>query len=238
MAKFNKRHIEYLNDPVFLQRYLLLLNSRLVYSNNRIEFNNKEIDRLYDNAHVLSLEDNFKAFNILLTKLNKDEDKRLTQELIKKVANTINAHAMYISNDYRKLGDDVNFEEKYPIEKAKNISKKMELLLTKYYNEWEKLELFEKEALFNIEFLRIHPFEDGNGRTSRLILNYNIMLNGHAPILIPVEKREKYFTARNKKDVKWIKNLFEEESKKELKSLDILINNYELEKNYSKQKRK
>ena len=230
MAKLKERHYKYLNDPTFLERYLLSLNSRLVYSNNRIELDIKEMDKLYDNTNILSLDDNFKAFNMLLDKLNKDKDKKLTQDLIKQVANTINTHASYISNNYRTIDNEVKFEDKYPIEKSRNIPKKMELLLDNYYNNWKNLDLFEREALFNIEFLRIHPFDDGNGRTSRLILNYNMLLNGHAPVLIPSTKREEYFNARNKQDIKWIKELFEEESKKELIALDKLIDTYELEK--------
>lgn len=150
MAKLTERQIEYLNDPVFFQKYILSLNSRLIYSNNRIELNDKEMDSLYDNDNVLSLDDNFKAFNILLNKLYSHEDKKISQDLIKKVANTINEHAMYISNNYRILGDDVKFDDKYPIEKSKNIDRKMQQLLDKYYNEWTNLELFEREALFNI----------------------------------------------------------------------------------------
>lgn len=57
-----------------------------------------------------------------------------------------------------------------------------------------------------------------------------MLLNNHAPILIPVRKREEYFEARNREDVNWIKNFFEEESKKELKALNKLIDAYELEK--------
>ena len=230
MAKLEGRHYKYLNDPTFLERYLLSLNSRLVYSNNRIEFSNDEIDKLYDNANILSLDDNYKAINILFNRLNTSKDKKITEDLIKEIANTINTHAMYISNNYRTIDNNIKFKDKYPIEKAKNITKKMKLLLDNYYNNWQELDLFEREALFNIEFLRIHPFEDGNGRTSRLILNYNMLLNGHAPVLIPSTKREEYFNARNKQDIKWIKELFEEESEKELIALDKLIDTYELEK--------
>lgn len=103
----------------------------------------------------------------------------------------------------------------------------MKELLNKYYNEWSNLDIFEREALFNIEFLRIHPFEDGNGRTSRLILNYNIIRQGHAPIVIPANIREEYFHARNIEDVNYISKMFEEESKKELYAIDILIDDYE-----------
>ena len=234
MAKLEEIHYTYLADPIFLKRYLSILNSRLVYSNNRIELNNDEIDKLYDHANILSLDDNLKAFNLLLNILNSKGDKKLTQNIIKEVANTINAHAIYISNNYRTIGDNTKLKDKYPIEKARNIEQKTKELLNKYYNEWTNLDIFEREALFNIEFLRIHPFEDGNGRTSRLILNYNLFLNGHAPVLIPVEKREEYFNARNIEDVNWIKNLFKEESQKELKTLNKLIETYELEKKANK----
>ena len=235
MAKFTKRQLEYLKDNEFLQKYLLLLNNRLVYSNNRIEYDIEDMDKLYDNAHVLSLEDNLTAFKILLNNINTNN--KLTEELIIKVANTVNKHAMYISDNYRKIGNDVKFDGKYPIEKTYNIENKMHELLHKYYNDWSKLDIFEREALFNIEFLRIHPFEDGNGRTSRLILNYNVLKEGHAPILIPSDKRQAYFNARNKEDVKWIKKLFETESKKELLALDELIESYEQEKNTNKVRR-
>ena len=235
MAKFTKRQLEYLKDNEFLQKYLLLLNNRLVYSNNRIEYDIEDMDKLYDNAHVLSLEDNLEAFKILLNNINTNN--KLTEELIIKVANTVNKHAMYISDNYRKVGNDVKFDDKYPIEKTYNIENKMHELIHKYYNDWSKLDIFEREALFNIEFLRIHPFEDGNGRTSRLILNYNMLKEGHAPILIPSDKRQEYFNARNKEDVKWIKKLFETESKKELLALDELIESYEQEKNTNKVRR-
>ncbi|MBR3162162.1 MAG: Fic family protein [Bacilli bacterium] len=237
MGLLTKKQYSYLADPIFLQRYLSILNSRLVYNNNRIELNNEEIDQLYDHANILSLDDNLKAFNVILSKLNEKGDKRITQELIKTIANIINEHAIYISNNYRTISDNTKLKDKYPIEKASNIEPKMKELLDNYYYKWNNLDIFEREALFNIEFLRIHPFDDGNGRTSRLILNYNLFLNGHAPVLIPPNKREEYFDARNRQDVNWIKNLFEEESTKELKALDKLIESYELEKKQPKHKR-
>ena len=229
MAKLEEEQLYYLKDPIFYQRYIKNLNNRLIYSNNRLELSHKEMDDLYDYANISTLDDNYEAFNILLEKLNSKEERPLTQELIIKVANTINRNAMYISNNYRTLGDDVKFKGIYPIESAKNIENKMQELLDKYYGEWSKLDIFEREARFNIEFLRIHPFEDGNGRTSRLLLNFNLLRQGHAPVLIPAKKREEYFEARNKEDINWIKDLFEKESKNELLALNDLIKKYEKE---------
>lgn len=46
------------------------------------------------------------------------------------------------------------------------------------------LNIFKREALFHIRFERIHPFEDGNGRTGRIIMNKHLMDLGMAPVLI------------------------------------------------------
>ena len=48
-------------------------------------------------------------------------------------------------------------------------------------------------AWTHAEFVRIHPFVDGNGRTSRLIMNYQLMYNGLLPVSIPKLDRLEYF---------------------------------------------
>lgn len=43
------------------------------------------------------------------------------------------------------------------------------------------------------EFVRIHPFVDGNGRTSRQIMNYQLMINNFPPVSISVKDRLEYY---------------------------------------------
>ena len=43
------------------------------------------------------------------------------------------------------------------------------------------------------EFVKIHPFIDGNGRTARLLLNFELMRSGYTPIIIKNENRAKYY---------------------------------------------
>ena len=50
-------------------------------------------------------------------------------------------------------------------------------------------------AWTHAEFVRIHPFIDGNGRTSRLIMNYQLMINGFLPVSIAKESRLEYYNA-------------------------------------------
>ncbi len=43
------------------------------------------------------------------------------------------------------------------------------------------------------EFVKIHPFLDGNGRTSRLIMNYQLLANGFPAVSIAKENQLEYF---------------------------------------------
>lgn len=51
----------------------------------------------------------------------------------------------------------------------------------------------ELAAYTHAEFVKIHPFADGNGRTARLIMNYQLMITGFLPVSIVKENRLPYF---------------------------------------------
>jgi Fic family protein len=70
-----------------------------------------------------------------------------------------------------------------------------------YNNEKGKIHPVELAARFHYKLVRIHPFDDSNGRTTRLMMNYILMQNGYAPIVIESKKKEMYLTALNKADV-------------------------------------
>ncbi|MBR3458759.1 MAG: Fic family protein [Selenomonadaceae bacterium] len=58
-----------------------------------------------------------------------------------------------------------------------------------------ELHPIECAAWTHAEFVRIHPFADGNGRTARMIMNYELMNKGFLPIAIKTSDRENYYTA-------------------------------------------
>lgn len=57
----------------------------------------------------------------------------------------------------------------------------------------KELNLIELAAWTHAEFMKIHPFPDGNGRTSRLIMNYQLMASGFPAIDVKKENRLEYF---------------------------------------------
>lgn len=71
----------------------------------------------------------------------------------------------------------------------------MQKLVAEYQNEWSKFHPVVRATLLHGEFVKIHPFIDGNGRTSRLLLNFELMKYGYTPIIIKNEERSKYYDA-------------------------------------------
>ena len=55
--------------------------------------------------------------------------------------------------------------------------------------------LFHNLAKHHIEFENIHPFIDGNGRTGRLLLTYELICMGLLPVDIRYEERDRYYAA-------------------------------------------
>lgn len=76
--------------------------------------------------------------------------------------------------------------------------------LLQWYNQAESEEVMspiELASLFHYRYIRIHPFEDGNGRISRLIVNYILYRHGYPMIVVKSADKDNYLTALNRCDV-------------------------------------
>ena len=91
---------------------------------------------------------------------------------------------------------DVKIEGSKHIPPPNEEVKKHLLNMYKWYSaNKHKLHPFELATMIHAKLTWIHPFEDGNGRTSRAIMNWILMKNGYPMFFIPFEKREEYYTA-------------------------------------------
>ncbi len=76
--------------------------------------------------------------------------------------------------------------------------------LVDWYNEEEPKGLLnpvELAALFHYRYIRIHPFEDGNGRIARLMVNYILSRHGWPMIVVRSRKKQEYLEALHKTDL-------------------------------------
>jgi len=56
----------------------------------------------------------------------------------------------------------------------------------------------ERAARLHADFVKIHPFVDGNGRTARLLMNLDLMMSGYLPVVIKAVDRLTYYEALDK----------------------------------------
>lgn len=85
--------------------------------------------------------------------------------------------------------------------------------LMEQFIQWYRIEAMalhpvERAARVHSDFVKIHPFVDGNGRTSRLLMNLELMKAGYPAAVLPVESRLAYYEALDADHAEGIKEPF------------------------------
>lgn len=91
--------------------------------------------------------------------------------------------------------------ERYDFVAAADVAEKMHQLINWLNSEKEKIDRKAKDAIspvlvafkFHLEYLTIHPFYDGNGRTARILTNLILIAYGFPPIYIKAKEKEAYY---------------------------------------------
>ena len=149
-----------------------------------------------------------------------DRDPELRESLIKQVASQINKNINELDS-YRRVPVFIRGAEHVPPAAARVPQAMMELVYA--YNQAVRSgeDPLRREAEFHIRFERIHPFEDGNGRTGRVLLQRGCMLSGLEPPVITVDSRADYMDLIASQDVDGLKGLLSELCESERERMEI-----------------
>ena len=182
------------------------INLEWTYNSNGIEGNTltlRETQVVLEGITVggKSIKEHLEAINhekaiLYLDELVKDKQpitewniKNIHQLILKEIDNE-NA------GRYRKENVTIKGATHIPPDYIK-IPELMEKLILNY-EIWDKYHPIIQAALLHGELVKIHPFVDGNGRTSRLIMNLDLMNHGYNPVIIKKEDRLEYYEALDK----------------------------------------
>lgn len=147
------------------------------------------------------------ALNYCFNHINDD----ISANIVKRIAIKINKNINDI-DDFRKTQVYIRGAEHIP-PSPYEVPRLLSEIIYNYYNSTGSL--IRKLAQFHIDFERIHPFTDGNGRTGRVLIIKELLHNNLPPIVIPIELRADYINYIATYDIegmsKLIKKLIEAE---------------------------
>ena len=199
-------------EGAYLQQINQFFKIETTYSSNAIEGNTHTLEEtkviLEDGITIggrslkefYEVEGHGKAYDYMFSLIKKRE---LTEE------NILYCHNLFSKNipDFLNPGKYRSIEvlisgSKKILPKAEDVPKKMADFINWIENDRDKLHpvLFAAEVHRNL--VNIHPFTDGNGRISRLIMNACLFQDKYFPVSIPILRRADYYNILEKNKAK------------------------------------
>ncbi len=152
------------------------------------------ITQLIQSGEDISQDIIFRLHTILLSESNAVNDPTLPPKKNRKL--NIGEFKKYGNHVKNRAGELQRFT------KPEETPQKMSELLDWYRKTSLKQDypIIKLAVLFHYRYVSIHPFEDGNGRTARLLTNFILMRNGYPPIIVRKEEWVNYLVALQQAD--------------------------------------
>lgn len=198
----------------------------LAYNSNKMEgstLTEEQTASLFDNGTLPKSDEYYRAKDVeemnghflMFNKMLDTLDEVLSQELIKQFHYELKSGVFedrangYAIGDYKQRPNMIGM---YQTVRPENVTREMYLLMEWYNNQDVDISVL---AEFHARYESIHPFQDGNGRTSRLILFRECLKNGIVPVVIEDANRNEYLDAlkeyREEKSLNKLIGLLEKE---------------------------
>ncbi len=198
----------------------------LAYNSNKIEgstLTEEQTASLFDNGTLPKSDDYYRAKDVeemnghflMFNKMLDTLDKPLSRELIKQFHYELKSGVFedrangYAIGDYKKRPNMIGM---YQTTRPENVAQEMHLLMDWYGNQDVNISVLSE---FHARYESIHPFQDGNGRTGRLIIFRECLKNGIVPVVIEDANRNMYLESlkeyREEKKLDKLISLFEKE---------------------------
>lgn len=176
-----------------------------VYNSNAIENSTltlKETEKILlemEIARNISLREVFEAKNLahVMEYIHvKAKEEELSEELI------LLLHQMLISNIDESIGGRFRKVHEYVrvgthiAPAAEHIEQMVENILVEFSSDHD-IFFIDKIAKFHLDLETIHPFNDGNGRIGRVIINYQLTRSGFPGIIIRDKEKKTYYDGFN-----------------------------------------
>lgn len=160
--------------------------TRFIFETNTIG----NIDTALNVDDVLETVNHFRCIDYIID----HADEKLTENFIKqlhlllKTGTSDSRKDWFAVGDYKRFPNEVGGLETCSPEK---VHKEMKSLLKSYNS--IKTPSFEDILDFHVNFERIHPFQDSNGRVGRLLMFKECLANRHVPFIITDELKMFYY---------------------------------------------
>lgn len=213
---------------------------------NTLTYSETQLLLIFDDTkgnHSMREYEEMKAHDVafhLVEEWAKDKEQPLTEQSIKNLNKTIQVRPFWKNaitpdgqdtrrlikvGDYKEQPNSVRlpngeiFEYASPTETPILMSE----LIDWYRSEEKGLHPITLAAMLHYKFVRIHPFDDGNGRVSRLLMNYVLLKNGFPPVIIKSKDKDNYLRALHQADIGDYEPFIDYIAEQLLWSLDISI---------------
>ncbi len=181
---FHSNRIEGTNITLTLNDTKKILNNTYDMSSVLDKNKRREINETINHQNAFKY-----IFEILETNLD-------IITIIKNLHQIIGSNIIEGAGEYKKHdnylinsnGEEISFTS------FKLVETSMLELKKKYETTWQNLTVFERAVCLHMAVINIHPFSDGNGRTARLIMNYELIKNNYPPILINESQKISYYS--------------------------------------------